>query len=108
MGPDGKWIDKFCLDLETKQDTIYRNVVLADNAQKAEFLCGILYRDFEENQSAFEKKYAIRLGSKSLYEQLSTADTITEYLGVYYQDDNPDVPEVMKTEKRIITYKIKY
>ncbi len=105
----GNDIKKYCLDLETKQDTPYRNVVLANNTQKAEFLCGILYRDFGTiNQTTFERKYGIRLGNETLYNQLARANEITEYLGIYYQNDNPDVPEVMRTEKRIITYKIKY
>ena len=36
---DGTFQDKFSLDLETNQNTIYKNVVLANNDQKAEFLC---------------------------------------------------------------------
>ena len=40
-----------------------------------------------------------------MYDQLKNAK-ITEKLGVYYQDDNSDVPDVNKTEKRIITYTI--
>lgn len=107
-GNDGSEIKKYCLDLETKAGTIYKNVVLANDTQKAEFLCGILYRDFQTNQSNFEKKFNIRLGSKSLYEQLKDAREIKEYLGVYYQNDSESVPDIMKTEKRIITYKITY
>ena len=41
-----------------------------------------------------------------ILEGLQSEIIITEYLGVYYQNDNPDVPNVNKTEKRIITYKI--
>lgn len=113
QGPPGMdMIPKYCLDLETKQDTPYRNVVLANEAQKIEFLRAILYRDFQSNASdakpKFEKKYAIKLGPISLYEQLSNATEIKEYLGIYYQNDTEDVPEIMKTEKRIITYKISY
>ena len=105
---NGNNIKKYCLDLETKQNTQYRNVVLANNEQKAEFISAILYRDFEQNQIAFQKKYNIQLGSTSLYNQLKNAKKITEYLGVYYQNDSSDVPDVMKTEKRIITYRIEY
>lgn len=100
---------KFSLDLETKQhinDGEYKNVVLANNEQKTEFLCAILNNEFKINKTQFEKKYGIELGSKTLFEQLSNANEIKEYLGVYYQNDNSDVPDVMKTEKRIITYKI--
>lgn len=104
-------IKKYCLDLETKQGTEYKNVVLANDQQKAEFLSVILFRDystFNTNQQKFEKKYNVILGSKSLYDQLKSAKRITEYLGVYYQNDAPNVPDIMKTEKRIITYKVEY
>lgn len=108
---NGNFIEKFSLDLETKQhvsDGIYKNVVLANNEQKTEFLCGILNNEFKINRTQFEKIYGITLGNKTLFDQLSRASEIREYLGVYYQNDNPDVPNVMKTEKRIITYKITY
>ena len=116
---NGDDINKFCLDLETKQRvtlpdgterTDFRNVVLADDEQKAEFLRVILYRDFNVGMDTdkFQKKYGIELGPEPLYEQLKSATQITEYLGIYYQDDNTDKPEIMKTEKRIITYKIEY
>ena len=48
-------------------------------------------------------------GCDSIYDQLKNLpsnEVIKEYLGVYYQDDSDDVPEVNKTEKRIITYRI--
>lgn len=105
----GNFIEKRSLDLETKQNIMdgkYKNVVLANNEQKTEFLCAILNHEFKTNRAEFEKKYGIVLGEKTLFQQLSEATEIKEYLGVYYQNDNPDVPDVMKTEKRIITYKI--
>lgn len=102
---DGTLVEKYSLDLETNQDSEYKNVILASNEQKAEFLCGILYHKFEISEAEFNKKFNIKVGSESLYEQLKNAK-ITEYLGVYYQDDNEDVPDVNKTEKRIITYKV--
>lgn len=107
---NGIWNAKYTLDLETNQNSEYRNVVLANDDQKSEFLCGILYGDFRTNEQNFEKKFNIRLPSHgtSLYNQLKDAKQITEYLGVYYQNDSPDVPNVNKTEKRIITYKIQY
>lgn len=98
-------IKKYSLDLETNQDSEYKNVILADDKQKSEFLCGILYHRFEKNKEEFNKKFNVELGDKSLYDQLKNAK-ITEKLGVYYQDDNSDVPDVNKTEKRIITYTI--
>lgn len=102
---NGTEIEKYSLDLETNQNTQYKNVVLANDEQKAEFLCGILYHNFKTNESQFNKKFNIKIGQKSLYEQLKNAK-VTEYLGVYYQEDNESVPNVNKIEKRIITYKV--
>lgn len=109
-------INKYTLDLETNQDLHYRNVVLTNNEQKSEFLCGILYGKFKEdgtpknNKTAFQEKFNVKLPDKTLYDQLLTklskGYVFKEYLGVYYQDDNDNVPEVNKTEKRIITYVI--
>ena len=108
---NGNEIKKYTLDLETKisSDTsqnIY-NVALANDEQKSEFLCGILYKNFDKSRSKtnFEKKYNVSLPYNSLIEQLNRK-VIKEYLGVYYQEDNEEVPDVNKTEKRIITYKI--
>ena len=105
-------IKKYTIDLETKKTTDgiqINNVALANDEQKSEFLCGILYRDFTKSgsQDKFEKKYNIELprDNISLINRLK-GKKITEYLGVYYQNDNEDVPDVNKTEKRIITYKI--
>lgn len=106
-------IKKYTIDLETKKTTDgiqINNVALANDEQKSEFLCGILYYDFTKfngNKNAFEKKYNVTLPSSGsgLIERLK-GKKITEYLGVYYQNDNEDVPDVNKTEKRIITYKI--
>ena len=104
---DGNLIEKRTLDLETNQNTEYQNVVLANNEQKAEFIRGILYNDFITNQSDFEKKFHVSLeGCETLYNQLTKCSKITEYLGVYYQNDNPNEPDVNKTEKRVITYKV--
>ncbi len=106
-------LEKTTLDLETKKNTQYENVSLANNDQKREFLCGILYHDFSmsnNEQSEFEKKFNVSLdGCTSLYDQLtaSSIESITEQLGVYYQDDSEGVPDVNKTEKRIITYTLK-
>lgn len=112
-------IDKKTIDLETnkKEDQYpnitedelkkYQNVSLANNEQKSEFLCGILYGKFKNNdKDAFEKKFNISLdGCEPLYTQLKDR-TIKEYLGVYYQNDSEDVPDVNKTEKRVITYEV--
>ena len=103
-------IAKYTIDLETKTTTDgiqINNVALANDEQKSEFLCGILYNDFTKSGSAenFKKKYNVELPTNSLISRLKEKK-ITEYLGVYYQNDNEDVPDVNKTEKRIITYKI--
>ena len=113
---NGNEIKKYTLDLETKissdsNQNIY-NVALANDEQKSEFLCGILYKNFDKSGSKtnFDKKYNVSLPDNSLIEQLnrkvSSGKVIKEYLGVYYQEDNEEVPDVNKTEKRIITYKI--
>ena len=104
-------IEKYSLDLETNQDTNYANVVLTNNEQKSEFLCGILYGSFQTSKSDFERKFNIKVSNTNLYDQLknklqSNNYVIKEYLGVYYQDDNENIPDVNKTEKRIITYRI--
>lgn len=106
----GKTINKYTIDLETTQTEQVKvnNVSLANDEQKSEFLCGILYRDFSKfnnDYTKFEKKYNVILPDRGLIERLKNKK-ITEYLGVYYQNDNADVPDVNKTEKRIITYKI--
>ena len=103
-------IAKYTIDLETKTTTDgiqINNVALANDEQKSEFLCGILYKDFSKSGSEenFKKKYNVDLPTNSLINRLK-GTKITEYLGVYYQNDNENVPDVNKTEKRIITYKI--
>ena len=106
----GKTIDKYAIDLETTKtgEIEINNVSLANDEQKSEFLCGILYNDFTKlngDKPKFEKKYNVSLPNSGLIDRLKNKK-ITEYLGVYYQNDNEDVPDVNKTEKRIITYKI--
>lgn len=102
----GKIIDKCSLDLETNNGTKYENVALANEDQKAEFLCGILYHKYRTNNyEDFNKKFNIEIGSRSLSDMLK-GKKITEELGVYYQNDS-DIPDVNKTQKRIITYTIK-
>lgn len=107
---NGELVEKYTLDLETNQNNEYKNVTLANDEQKVEFIKGILYGKYS-NRADFEEKFDIDLfGCNSIYEQLtekvSQGKVIKEYLGVYYQNDSPDVPDVNKIEKRIITYKI--
>lgn len=97
---------KYSLDLVT--DSTETNAVLASNERKAEFIRAILYRDFV---SDFYNNFTTieipgDLPSDSLYERLK-GKVIVEHLGIYYEKDDPNVPDVMKTEKRIITYTIK-
>lgn len=97
---------KYSLDLVT--DSTETNAVLASNERKAEFIRAILYRDFV---SDFYNNFTTieipgNLPSDSLYERLK-GKVIVEHLGIYYEKDDPNVPDVMKTEKRIITYTIK-
>lgn len=107
----GDRIEKNILDLESNNGTKYQNVTLANNDQKAEFLCGILYHKFKGSEADFNKKFNIEIGRTSLCDMLtrevSKGKIITEELGVYYQNDDEDVPDVNKTQKRIITYTIK-
>ncbi len=105
---NGEWVDKYTLDLETAQNKIYSNVSFGAGRTPEEFIKGILYGEFEGGQTAFEKKYNIKLAGDSLYSRLSKASMIKEYLGVYYQNDDENIPDVNKNEKRIITYKITY
>lgn len=105
---DGEWVDKYTLDLETAQNKIYSNVSFGAGRTPEEFIKGILYGEFEGGQTDFEKKYNIKLTGDSLYSRLSKATMIKEYLGVYYQNDDENIPDVNKNEKRIITYKITY
>ena len=69
-----------------------------------EFYIGVNKEKFSQTFQSYE------LPDTSLYNQLNeklkNGNIITESLGVYYQEDNPKTPEIMKNEKRIITYKI--
>ena len=84
---DGDIINKYSLDLETNNGTEYENVALANEDQKAEFLCGILYHKYRTNYEDFNKKFNIEIGSRSLSDMLK-GKKITEKLGVYYQNDS--------------------
>lgn len=103
----GSPIEKFTIDLKTQGTE--NNATVADNEAKAKFIRAILYRDYEPNEFKNDFPNVSFEGiSDTLYKQLERAVTITEFLGVYYQNDNPNVPEVMKEKKRIITYRLEY
>lgn len=107
---NGEEVSKYTLDLETNQNLIYKNAVLANNEQKINFIKGVFYGpsknyDFATMKSDFDK-LGIDINSiNPLYDQLS-GKKVQEYLGIYYQSDEENVPDVNKTKKRVITYKI--
>ena len=95
-------------DMEERY-TLGEESFLGNENDKAIFIRAILYRDFDTSQEDFLKKFGGKIdftNCSSLYEQLNGKNNITEYLGVYYEDDNPNVPELNKNKKRIITYKV--
>lgn len=102
----GEYVPRYTLDSDT-------NINIGDNNEsKKAFLSGILYRDFNNDilefptKQAFEQQFYVNIKNyKSLYEQLN-GRRITEYLGVYYTEDNPNKTEVNLQKKRIITYRI--
>lgn len=96
---DGSSVSRNVLDLETDK---FENVALASDEKKAQFISAILYG---VTSTTFNTDFSeVELGTP-LYSRLKDKK-ITEYLGVYYQDDNPDIPDVMKQQKRVITYKV--
>ena len=95
--------ENYSLELENINGT---NLTLANNETKAEFLQGILYGKFKNNKGDYERKFKISLENcENIYNQLKDKK-VKEYLGVYYQNDSPDIPESNKIKKRIITYKV--
>lgn len=123
---EGNTVDKYTIDLEGNVSKKYPNARLANDNEKAMFLKGILYHNFDGVEldngprhytglDAFNRKFFVTIDPScdSIYNQLK-GKTITEYIGVYYQEDSQqtddsstdDVPEINKTEKRVITYKI--
>lgn len=125
---DSNLVDKYTIDLEGNVTKKYPNVRLGSDQEKAVFLKGILYHNYDgvtfdngaihyTGLNAFNRKFFVTIDNScgSIYDQLKNANHITEYIGVYYQEDSQetdssttgdDVPENNKTEKRVITYKI--
>ena len=116
INKDGEKKPKYTLDLETNQNLEYKNAVLANTQRKINFIKAVFYGVSDNYTQDDMEKDLEELGviidssCKPLYEQLTdkfnNGYKITEYLGVYYQNDNPEVPDVNKTQKRVITYKI--
>lgn len=114
--------ERYVLD----SDFDYNIITIADRNQRCKsFLNAILYgikdENFEEWYENSDMGKKVILPSRNLYERLSKATKITEYLGVYYPTETADeettidtdnreeeVPEANKVEKRIITYVIDY
>lgn len=112
-----EYVPKYTLDSDTE-------INIGTNERKRAFLSGILYRDFNNNVVKYARgndrynpnpsdiDFEIAFNNvnirncPSLYDQLQGATTITEYLGVYYSEDNPNKAEVNSQKKRIITYRI--
>ena len=100
-GEDGNWIEQKTLGTES---------FLGNVNDKAIFIKAILYRNFDSNEDEFLKKFSNKInlqGCDSLKTQLDGKNNIIEYIGIYYEDDNPNVPELTKTKKRVITYEVK-
>ena len=116
--------DRYMLDMDNETDILNGG----SDGIKA-FYAGVIYGQDTGPGSLFESLYIknrkIRLPSTSLYSKLKKAleegKTIKEYSGVYYIDDvqkeaddetegneteTEEVPDVNKTKKRVITYKI--
>lgn len=98
--------DRFVLDLAYET-----NILNGQDMNKIKILLNAIVYG-KDNTEEYKSLYAdkIRLPSESLYDRLKSKIAngfeIKEYLGVYYQNDNPNVPEANKTEKRVITYEI--
>lgn len=102
-------VNKYTLDLETNQGQKYKNAVLANDEQKAKFIKGVFYGGLTDDD---QKALGVVIDGtcEPLYTQLNRKingnKVIREYLGIYYQTDNENEPDVNKTKKRVITYKI--
>lgn len=97
---------RFALDLAYE-----KSILNGQDLNKIEILLNaIVYgrADTTEYKEIYLGK--VDLPSKSLYqrlvEKIEQGYQIKEYLGVYYQNDSPNVPETNKTEKKVITYEI--
>ena len=89
--------------------------VLGSDTQKEQFLMAILYgskySDFSTAKTAFEKNLKIVLNESGIYGRIN--GKVKESIGIYYQEESgnagegteeSNVPDVNKTEKRVITY----
>ena len=93
-------------------DLAYEKTILnGQDLDKIEILLNAIVYG-KSNTTEYKELYLkkVSLPSKSLYERLAEKINqgyqIKEYLGVYYQNDSPNVPEANKIEKKVITYEI--
>ena len=97
---------RFALDLAYE-----KSILNGQDLNKIEILLNAIVYG-KSNTTEYTEIYSekVSLPSKSLYERLAEKINqgyqIKEYLGVYYQNDSPNVPETNKTEKKVITYEI--
>lgn len=89
------------------------NIINGQDTSKIKLLLNaIVYGINEEYKEEYTNLYGrnVELPSESLYTRLqkkiNNGYQIVEHLGVYYQNDGPNVPETNKIEKRVITYEI--
>lgn len=110
LPPPNNITKRFSIDLETERNS--NNITVgADSKLRAELISAIIYGVPLSEKTNFENKFTrIKLPDESLYKRLTrvidNGFIIKEKLGVYYQDPNPNIPDVMKQEKRIITYEV--
>lgn len=109
LPPPNDKTPRYSIDLDSVQT---RLGIASDEDAKKTFISAILYGVSSPNEKkTIENRFRIELPDEPLYNRLIAATQggheITEALGVYYEDANPNIPDVMKTEKRIITYRIR-
>ena len=98
--------ERYALDLSYETD-----ILNGQDLQKIEILLNAIVYGIS-NTPEYKDLYLgkVSLPHKSLYdrlnERIAQGYQIKEYFGVYYQNDNPNVPEANKIEKRVITYEI--
>ena len=87
-------------------DTNEINISLGDTSEKKDFLKALLYHKFNPGitKTQYERNKHIKLNDENLFDSIKDKK-FYEFFGLYYQNDSENVPQIMKIEKRIITYK---
>ena len=98
---------RYILDLEYETNVLTGE---ADIQKKVRTLLNAIVYGDKSPQYIVLYTGKIELPSKSLYQRLDeilrNGSKIKEYFGIYYQNDNPNVPETNKITKRVITYRV--